>query len=1193
MSISAKLFTANKGFFVVFCALACLAPPAPAATIYVNGAAGDDTWDGLCAEWDGSDCGPKATIQAGIDAASDGDEVVVADGTYTGAGNKNLDFNGKAITVRSISGDPEACVIDCEHDGRGFYFHSGETEASIVAGLGIRNGMNVYRGGAVHCTSSSPALINCAFTDNEAHVFGGAVYCEQSNPTLEDCMFRGNGAGAGGGLMCEESSPVVTGCTFTQNTETGYGGAISCRYSSHPTFTDSVISDNEGQWAGGGVEFYDGCSATFDNVTISGNVASSEGLGGGVYCSDGCNLTFTGCKLNGNLATEEFEYRGGGAVYCEAECNLLFEDCELNGNVSLGAGGAICANDVIELEMIGCTLDGNSADCGHGGAIFCFYDAGVTIADCKLTRNIGWGRGGAIACEWLSDLALSGCRIEANACGGQGAGIYVESDAVTIADCEITQNEGGNGAGIYCTGDGSITDCDIIGNTSSHEGGGIYCESYALTLTDCTISGNTAAYGGGVYGVYDPTLITCEISGNLATEDGGGIHCGWGPALFNCLIAGNAANRGAGIYSDSPTLTNCTVAGNDAIVEAGGLYCQYGAEPELTNCIIWGNAPDDIAGFPDDLVATYSDIPSAWPGTGNIDADPLFVEPAAGDFHLFPGSPCIDAADNTALPEDIEFDVGGTPRFLDDPLTPDTGYGYPPIVDMGSYEYQHIDCNDNGVPDMQDILDGTSDDCNENWIPDECEPDCNDNGVADECDLTDGTSQDCNGNAVPDECDIAAGVSEDCNSNSIPDECDIATGFSADDNDNGVPDECEQLHIYVDAETGDDDWSGLCAEWDGSDCGPRATIQAGIDAASERNTVVVANGVYTGAGNKDLDFGGKTITLRSANGPAACVIDCEGDGRGFDFHSGESSGAVVAGLTILNGSVAEGGGAIRCQLDSNPTILGCRLVGNWADEGGAIECYWSSPVVVNCLLVGNVAAGVGGAVSARVADPLLINCTLSGNVGDEGGAVWCGPGSELMIVNCVFWDSSPEQIHDAGSDLTVAYTDVQGGWPGDGNIDADPLFVDPDGPDDDPETWEDNDYRLAAGSPCIDAADNGAVPADTLDLDGDGDVDEPIPFDLGGNPRFVDDPETDDTGVGTPPIVDIGAYEYWPFAVGDLNCDGLIDFFDIDPFVLAVTDPAAYEAAYPDCDIMNADCNGDGWVDFFDIDCFVGIITGG
>ncbi len=90
-----------------------------------------------------------------------------------------------------------------------------------------------------------------------------------------------------------------------------------------------------------------------------------------------------------------------------------------------------------------------------------------------------------------------------------------------------------------------------------------------------------------------------------------------------------------------------------------------------------------------------------------------------------------------------------------------------------------------------------------------------------------------------------------------------------------------------------------------------------------------------------------------------------------------------------------------------------------------------------------------------------------------------------------------------------------------------------------------------------------------------------------GGPMYGDDYElTGGFWVVPPPSESL-------FELGDLNCDGSVDFFDIDPFVLAVTDPTGYAAAYPDCDIMLADCNGDGSVDFFDIDAFVLLITGG
>jgi serralysin len=100
---------------------------------------------------------------------------------------------------------------------------------------------------------------------------------------------------------------------------------------------------------------------------------------------------------------------------------------------------------------------------------------------------------------------------------------------------------------------------------------------------------------------------------------------------------------------------------------------------------------------------------------------------------------------------------------------------------------ENIDCNNNGIPDPQDILDGTSEDCNDNLIPDECEVDCNENDIPDECDITDGTSEDCSGNGIPDECE------PDCNNNGIADSCDIFDGTSEDCNGDGIPDECQLI----------------------------------------------------------------------------------------------------------------------------------------------------------------------------------------------------------------------------------------------------------------------------------------------------------------------------------------------------------------------------------------------------------------
>jgi hypothetical protein len=218
--------------------------------------------------------------------------------------------------------------------------------------------------------------------------------------------------------------------------------------------------------------------------------------------------------------------------------------------------------------------------------------------------------------------------------------------------------------------------------------------------------------------------------------------------------------------------------------------------------------------------------------------------------------------------------------------------------------------------------------------------------------------------------------------------------------------------------------------------------------------------------------------------------------------------------------------------------------------------YLGNPATVDCVFSGNSAALDGGGAYNCMSSRSFVDCTFSANVaGEEGGGIFAW-GPEPPVTNCILWGNSDcggadESAQIAGHDPVVNYTCVQGwtgGWGGEGNIGDDPLFADADGPDDVFGT-EDDDVRLLAGSPCIDAADNEAVPADELDLDEDGDTDEPTPFDLDGNLRFVDDPDTDDTGNRHPaypdlPIVDMGAYEFQA-CPGDIDGDGDTDQADL------------------------------------------------
>lgn len=279
---------------------------------------------------------------------------------------------------------------------------------------------------------------------------------------------------------------------------------------------------------------------------------------------------------------------------------------------------------------------------------------------------------------------------------------------------------------------------------------------------------------------------------------------------------------------------------------------------------------------------------------------------------------------------------------------------------------------------------------------------------------------------------------------------------------------------------------------DGSPEHPFDAIQEAIDYAIDGETVVVVAGTYAGDGNRDLDFKGKAITVCSTNPDvpkvvAATVIDCNGTianpHRGFDFHSGEMSLSVLAGLTITNGN-AEHGGGVYCRDKSSPTITNCVFIANsaiyqpgrfWYGYGGGMSCQNSNPKLVNCTFSDNSANNYGGGIyNEDRSNPTLINCTFSRNSASLGGGMY-NDNSDPILTNCIIWGNTGGHIEGRA---TVSYSNVEGGWPGIGNTDADPLFADPENRDyhlksqagrwdQSSQCWVQDDIT----SPCIDAGD--------------------------------------------------------------------------------------------------------------------------
>jgi predicted outer membrane repeat protein len=187
--------------------------------------------------------------------------------------------------------------------------------------------------------------------------------------------------------------------------------------------------------------------------------------------------------------------------------------------------------------------------------------------------------------------------------------------------------------------------------------------------------------------------------------------------------------------------------------------------------------------------------------------------------------------------------------------------------------------------------------------------------------------------------------------------------------------------------------------------GDYPTIQDAIDAAVNGDIIELTSGTFTGDGNRDLSFGGKSITVRSQGGdPLQCVIDCQGSDlewhTGFSFFSLETASSRLEGLTITGGYAQHGAG-VSCTVGSSPTITGCVFSGNLAVRGGGLECDRSSPTITACLFTGNSSTVGGGIYCFGASSPVISDCRFYDNTADNGGGIYfdlCTP----AVSHCTF-----------------------------------------------------------------------------------------------------------------------------------------------------------------------------------------------
>ena len=292
-----------------------------------------------------------ANIQDAVLACQDFDTVVIAPGRYIGPGNRNINFRGKAITVRST--DPASSqiikdtIIDCEGQGRGFTFYTGEKADSTLSGLTITNGYGIL-GGAIYCyNNSSPSVSNCVITNNSA-VFGGGLACANSNtkpkitnciitsnaalvggggfylnicsPIIRNCIISGNVAPDGGAFFSHNpGNPIITNCTISQNTASRSTGVIIyCYESSNMAVTNSILWDNTTEYAS---QIKVGNSGAATSIQIS--YCNIQGGKDNIISDDNCTVDWGQGNIN---ADPNFVNLGGliaSEVFAAGDYHLL------------------------------------------------------------------------------------------------------------------------------------------------------------------------------------------------------------------------------------------------------------------------------------------------------------------------------------------------------------------------------------------------------------------------------------------------------------------------------------------------------------------------------------------------------------------------------------------------------------------------------------------------------------------------------------------------------------------------------------------------------------------------------------------------------------------------------------------------------------------------------------------------------
>lgn len=834
----------------------------------------------------------------------------------------------------------------------------------------------------------------------------------------------------------------------------------------------------------------------------------------------------------------------------------------------------------ISAVLDGFTVSGgyaNGTDHNAYGAGMYNYSSNPTINNCTFTGNS----------TYPGENGTAGKPGTAGGNGGNGAGMYNDNSSPILTNCTFSDNSTGAGGAGGRGVDGSY-DVDAGSGGAGGNGGsgaGMYNYNSSPILTNCTFSGNltgvggrggsggkgislhsdggngaTGGAGGSGAAIYNytssPTLINCIFGLNSTGAGGRGGNGGSCEAFSYAGRGAKGGNAGSGAainnYNSLPAVINCIFQGNvtgqggnggngghdnygdDGVGGAGGAggnggngaaINNSGSSHIVTNCTFYGNSTG--TGGAGGLGGSGSksdgqDGADGYPGSGGGMNNFTASSPILTNCILWndsPGEISNSASSPVVTHCDVQGGYGGPDanNINSDPLFTDPFNGDfhllsdSPCIDAGSNSAPNLPPSDfeghprifNGIADMGAdefalIIYVNASACGNN------------DGIKWEDAFTD--LQDALNAAFEGyyEICVAAGTYKPTSGVDRSASFQLKDGISVY---GGFPNIGNPL-------------------WDERDWQANPTILSG-DIGTEGVTTDNCYHVLYNA-------------VETASSQFLAANESGGSGRS----------ALLDGFIITGGNAdgtsenSRGGGVYNFFFDL--TMMNCRLENNSAVSGGGIANLSCFPTLINCLITANTAQD-GGGMYNLMAFPNVINCTFSRNTASNGSGMFNGILSEPYVTNCILWgDTGGEIYNDAESFAEVNFSDVEGGYgsPDANNIDADPLFVDPDG----------GDLRLLPDSPCIDRGDSNAVPPE-------------VTTDLDGNPRILDG---DCSGIAA---VDMGAYEFSFAYIGDFDGECDVDFVDFAILALAWLTEPGQTGWNPDCDISIPADNSIDWRD--------------